>query len=86
MAKKKLEDYPIEELYQNRKKLSTVFAVFAGLVLVLMRAFAYLLFSSDKDGPGLLMVSPLVVFAGVFVVLLSQRNAIDQELKRRRER
>ena len=85
MAKKKIEEYSVEELLSNRKKLSTLFAVFAGLMLALTGGFAYVFFVLDKEGANFLLATPLLAFSGVFVILLSQRSAIDKELARRRE-
>jgi hypothetical protein len=85
MAQKKLEDYTVEELYASRKKLSTLFGVFAGLMLALTGGFAYTFFFLDKEGANFLLATPLLAFSGLFVILLSQRSAIDKELARRRE-
>ena len=84
MAQKKLEAYTVAELTAGRKKLTILFAVFLGLMLVLVAGFAYTFFTSEKRAAAFLMATPLLAFSGVFVVLLTQRGAIDKELARRR--
>ncbi|MEZ4771963.1 MAG: hypothetical protein R3D00_02195 [Bacteroidia bacterium] len=83
MAKKKLEDYTVEELQKQKKTITTIISIMAGLIIAFGIYFVYSLIAGTWNPTKTLST----VSVAMLVVVISSNAAIlsgvSAELKKR---